>query len=250
MIRGLYKAAQGMLYEQLRLDIIANNLANANSIGYKEDKVGFNLALPSDYVPPPRVTLASKPLQNACEMPLAVLVKYHTDLSEGNIRETGNPLDFAIRGSGFFAVQTPNGVRYTRNGRFTLNSNGEIVTRGGYKVLGQNGPITLPQGSQIRVDTDGTIQIDGQVIDRFLIVDFPPTSGLSKEGGGLFVASPNIQPLPPNVQVLQGYVEDSNVDIIKEMVRMIEALRNYESYQKTIQAVDSTVQRLNEFAKA
>ena len=253
MIRGLYKAAQGMLYEQMRLDVIANNLANADSIGYKKGRIGFNLALPTNYVPPQRIILASKPLQNAGEMPLMMLTRYDVDLSEGSLKQTGNPLDFAINGEGYFSIQTPNGVRYTRDGRFSIDANGYLVTRNGYKVLGQNGPINLGVGSQIQVSRDGTVRVNGRVVDKLLIVDFPPTrggGGLSKEGSGLLVAPSNLQPLPPNVEVLQGYLEGSNVDIVKEMVQMIEALRNYESYQRTIQAIDSTVQQLNEFAKA
>ncbi|HID56417.1 TPA: flagellar hook-basal body protein, partial [Candidatus Poribacteria bacterium] len=232
---------------------IANNLANANSIGYKKGRVGFNLALPTNYVPPQRIILASKSLQNAGEMPLMMLTRYNVDLSEGSFKQTGNPLDFAINGKGYFSIQTPNGVRYTRDGRFSIDANGFLVTRNGHRVLGQNGPINVGGGSQIQVSKGGTIRVDGRVVDRFLIVDFPPTrggGGLSKEGNGLLIAPANLQPLPPNVEVLQGYLEESNVDIVKEMVQMIEALRNYESYQKAIQAIDSTVQQLNEFAKA
>ena len=158
-------------------------------------------------------------------------------------------MDFAINGSGFFVIETSKGLRYTRDGRFTLNSQGELVTLDGHRVMGTGGPIVIPQRGEIKVDRSGTIRVNGRVVDTFLIVDFPPTGGISKEGENRFTVSSNLQPLPSNVEVLQGYVEESNVEIVKEMVEMIATLRNYESYQKAIQAMDSTVQQLNEFAK-
>ncbi|RKY05243.1 flagellar basal-body rod protein FlgF [Candidatus Poribacteria bacterium] len=251
MIRGLYKAAQGMLYRQRKLDVIANNLANASSTGYKRSMVGFNAAYPTNFAPAPRLILASLPLRNADHMPELMIMRYGVDFSQGPIRETGNPLDFAINGRGFFVIQTPNGVRYTRDGRFALNANGELVTLNGDKVLGQNGPITIPKGGSIHVDKSGRIYVDGKYVDTLLIVDLP-LSSLAKEGKVRFAAvgTTTPQPIPANAEVLQGFLEDSNVDIVREMVEMIETLRCYESYQKAIQAFDSTVQQLNEFAKA
>lgn len=251
MISGLYKAAQGMLYEQFRLDVVANNLANANSVGYKKDRVGFNMTLNTDQIDPnQKIILTSGVYGQDREPPVLMLTRYRMDLSEGAFRETGNKLDFAIKGSGFFSFETPDGTRYTRNGQFTMNANGEIVTQSGNRVLGQNGAIVIPAGKDFQVSEKGEILVGGQVIDRFQIVDFPPTGGLSKEGNGAIIASANIRALPANVQVMQGYLEDSNVDIVKEMVQMIEALRNYEGYQKTLQAIQDTIQNLNEFAKA
>jgi flagellar basal-body rod protein FlgG len=238
-----------MLYEQYRLDVIANNLANASSVGYKKDRIGFNASITPDRTRQEEIVLASSPSVNSSSVPTLMLARYSMDLSEGNYRQTASKLDFAIRGSGYFTIETPDGVRYTRNGQFTLNPDGEIVNQSGCKVMGLNGPIVIPSGKEFQVSEQGEISVDGNAIDRFLITDFPPNGQLRKEGKGMLMAEPGAKALPANVQVLQSHLEESNVDVVKEMIFMIEALRSYESYQKTMQSIVETIQNLNDFAK-
>jgi len=256
MVRGLYKATQGMLYESMRLDVTSNNLANANTHGYKKGRIGINSSFETFYDIQVKLILASeageeisplKPSENAYEPPTLMYTHYDIDYSEGTSRHTENPLDIAIQGSGFFCIQTPNGLRYTRDGGFTLNANGHLVTQSGYEVLGKNGPINL-QGGKVEIDETGGVFVDKVQIDTLRIADFPKPYQLTKIGDNLFQPSnANVQEIfAANAKIMQGYIEDSNVEIVKEMVQMIESLRNYESYQKMIQSIDETVQQIND----
>lgn len=171
--------------------------------------------------------------------------KIATDYTSGSLIETGNKLDIALKGDGFFKVQTPNGVAFTRDGSFTLNANGELVTNEGYAILGQNGPIVLGQHS-FEVNEYGDIIIEGQVENRLDIVRIDNKEYLRKQGNNLYRIIDNIQPqeAPFEGQVLAGYLETSNVNTIKEMVNLITAQRSYESNQKVIKTQDELLEKV------
>lgn len=235
MVRGLYIAAEGMLARQTAQDVIASNLANANTNGFKADRLVFQTAL-ERMVIRPSASIGS--LSGG-----AVVSGTFADLSQGSIQTTGNPFDLALVGEGFFAIQTPNGVRYTRNGAFQLNEEGVLVTRRGEPVLGSRGPVQLSSTGSIRFEADGTVLVDGTPVDQLLIV----TGRLNKEPSGLFVG--NATPLE-NPTLVSGALESSNVSVVAEMIAMIEVMRAYEAAQRVIRAHDEALaQAVGELAQ-
>ncbi len=179
------------------------------------------------------------------------LERIETNFQQGQLQTTDNILDFAIRGEGFFVVETQEGIKYTRDGSFKLNEYNELVTSEGYKVQGQYGTIIL-EGEDIGVDSDGNILVDGEIIDRFEIHNIKNYRDLRKTGEGLFEMEDGIEAELENFegQILQGRLEGSNVDPIKEMVEMMTLYRGYESNQKMIKAYDETISKaVNEVGK-
>jgi len=173
-----------------------------------------------------------------------LLESTYTDLQAGALQHTRNPLDLAIEGEGFFAVQTPRGVRYTRNGAFQLNAEGVLVSREGYPVLSERGePIRVPRGANLTIGEDAVVRINETPAARLQIVG----GNLTKDADGLFAG--NATPLA-KPRLVVGALEASNVNLIREMVSMIEIIRAYESHQKVIQAHDETLNRaINELPK-
>jgi flagellar basal-body rod protein FlgF len=241
MVSGLQTAASAMSAQLERLAVLANNLANVTAAGYKADRPEFFQLLTS-----PRAAGSVSPTGSAAplqELPGDVVTR--TDFSPGSVRETGNPLDVAIEGSGFFVVRTAAGVRLTRNGAFTRSTDGLLVTVDGAPVLGPgNGTIQLPEQGRIAIDEQGQITVDGAPISSLLVVDPPNPERLTKEGGTRFVAPAELA-LPPaeRATVRQGALEQSNVNPIATLVDMIDALRVYEAAQRTARGVDETLGR-------
>lgn len=235
MIPGLYTAIAGMMNQQTMMEVIANNLANAGTTGYKRDELSFGGVL-NDLMGPVdpynRLTLDEFTAQ------------FTTDFSLGPIRYTGKALDLAIDGDGFFVIQHPGGIRYTRDGNLLTNDNGLLVTAEGYPVLGQQGTITLPSTQDVYVDNEGQITINGRVIDKIMIVDFPKPYQLIKGGNNTFI-NQGQAPFDSSARIRQGYLEMSNANPVYEMVKMIEAMRVYEAYQKTIQLFNDTLEQTN-----
>jgi flagellar basal-body rod protein FlgG len=217
MDRGLYIAASGMLAEQVRQDQIANDLANASTAGYKADRTAqatFGQLLLTN-----SVTGASVGSQSTAVQVTSVV----TDFSPQPLKDTGEPLDFAINGDGFFSVQTAAGTRYTRNGQFTADANGRLVTLTGDPVLGRNGrPVT--------------VGADGKVDPRALSV--VNLTDPRKQGDNLVAGTPAGQ---STAQVRAGALEGSGADPTQAMVDMIASTRAYESGQKVIQTIDETL---------
>ncbi len=256
MISGLYTAASGLISETYKQDVIANNLANVNTTGYKKDRALY-ITFPTVFLYrindekmkiPGAVT--ADVLTPIGEMGRGVQLRYDgiqpVITEEGSYIETQNKLDFAIKGNGMFVVNTPFGIRYTRDGSFTLDNDHKLVTKNGYTVLGNRGEITL-EGTEIYVDEAGNIFMDGQEIDSLKIALFDEQSKLRKQGDNLFYLLDGGL-LPENeegsdIQIKQGYIETSNVNVVREMVDMITAYRSYEASQKTIQAQDQTLNR-------
>ncbi|MGI6604908.1 MAG: flagellar hook-basal body protein [Firmicutes bacterium] len=236
MLRGLYTAAAGMMAQQQRLDVVANNLANAATPGYRAD-VAVTAATPGLFI-----QRLHDALDNFSRRPVPVgFLGTGAAVSEvamlergGSLKETGNPHDFALAGDGYFVVNTPRGVRYTRNGSFQVNALGELTTSEGYQVLTRS-------GAPARAD-------DPNLVTDLAVAVEPRGAALTKEGNSLFASE---QPLPLGEgTVLQGVLEEANVTAVEAMVELISAMRAYEAGQKAIQTQDQTLDKLlNEVAK-
>lgn len=244
MIRGIYTAASGMLAETTRTDTIANNLANGNTTGYKKD-----IAISKDFASILIHRINDGQNQETIgKLGLGTLIdEIATIQTGGSMRPTGNTLDFAVDGKGYFAVETAAGVRYTRNGAFSRNRQDELVTGDGYRVLGKNGPIRIPDG-KVTVDETGRMTVDGVEAGQLRLVDFADERQLIKEGASLFSAPNNGQ--AASGKVAQGVLEQSNVNIVSEMVNLIAGYRAYEVNAKTVQAHDQLLDKaVNEVGK-
>jgi flagellar basal-body rod protein FlgF len=218
MDRGLYIAASGMLAEQIRQDQIANDLANAATPAYKGDRTAqsqFGDLLLANSTSGAVVGTQSTAVQ---------VDTIQTDFTPKPSRDTGEPLDFAITGEGFFSVQTAQGVRYTRNGQFTVSPQGLLVTASGDPVLGRGGR-TLQVGADGRVDP--------------LALDLVTLTGARKEGDNLVVGTPGGG--PAGSQVRAGALETSGADAARSMVDMIASLRSFEAGQRVITTIDETL---------
>ncbi len=236
LIRGITSAASGMLAQLAQQDITANNLANVNTAGYKRDAPRFSAFLSGAQG---AATTTSIDTQSAA------------DFQQGAIQETGEPFHLALEGDGFFTLQTPAGTAYTRNGAFTLNKDGYLVTASGDFALGAGGPIHLT-GTDFTVDGTGQITQKRAVVDTLRLAQFPDNAALVKTGGSLWLAPGGVAPgAAIGVTVHQGGLEGSNVSAVREMVSMITGLRAYEASQKAVQAQDETLDKLvNEVGRA
>jgi flagellar basal-body rod protein FlgG len=235
MVNGLYTASRAMTNILAKQDIHAQNIANASTNGFKmarlvntaEVKVGRNDG----------GELREREYQQVSEVA--------TSFAQGPMVNTGNEFDLALTSPGFFMVEADDGVRYTRNGGFSLNSFGELVTLSGKRVLDEGGqPIVAKNGGDVRFMDDGSVYVDGQKSAKLGIVDFADTRKLRYGQDGCFgnldpAGNPPIA--PANVGVKSGFLEGSNADPINTMVNMIADYRNYEAAQKAMHAVDETL---------
>ena len=246
MIRGIYTGASGMLAESMRTDVISNNLANVNTAGFKKD-----VAVTKDFA-----NMLLTRVNDGAEAPVigsigvGVMVdEVATIQSSGMMKTTGNDFDMAIEGKGFFTVETPQGIRYTRNGTFAKNIQGELITQDGYRVLGQNGSIRI-QGSKMIVSDDGSVSVDNQRVGKLQLVEFGNEKQLVKEGSSLFALPPGQTGTPATGGVRQGVLEMSNVNVIGEMVNLISNYRTYEVNGKVVQSHDQLLDKaVNEVGK-
>jgi len=247
MIRGIYTTATGMMASEQRLDVIANNLANASTAGFRRDGVNFSEACEREMCADGGLgqslgTLGSGPTATG----------QYTDFSPGPVTPTGNALDVAIdspKAAFAVEVQQPNGTTqtyYTRDGSFTLNASRQLVDKAGYPVLDDSGrPITLPQGVA-NISADGTVSVDGKSVAKIGVY----SGQFVKAANGLFTPAVGANGLPVDPQALSGTtlktqcVEGSNVDTIKSMIDMITTNRSYELAQKSIQKQDDSTQKL------
>ncbi len=222
---------------QRELDVVANNVANLNTTGFKAGGALFE-----QYLMP----VARDNTFNGADTRLNFVQDRATwlDLGQGTIQQTGNPLDVAIDGSGFLVVQTPRGERYTRNGALQINATGELVTSEGFQVLGESGPITFQTSDRdITINADGSIRVregSSATADssrgKLRLMEFATPQQLQKDGASLFVAGANMQPQPAaESRVVQGAVEKSNVQGVLEMTRLIEVSRAYSEVAAILQ---------------
>jgi len=217
-----------------------SNLANASTIGYKRRVTAFSQELQ-------RQMAVGTEAANAVSQ-----VNSHTtlDFGQGAIAQSSNPMDLAIQGEGFFAIQTPTGEMYTRNGCFRLSDNRQLVDANGHLVAGDGGPITVPSTtdvSQLHVGTDGTVSTGDTVLGKIKVVTFAKEDvpKLLSLGMGIYQAPPDVSPSPAtNTTIAQGYRESSNVNVVEELVNMITVSRMYEAGVKTIHTEDERLKTL------
>lgn len=252
-MKELYTALAGAVAREKQLAIVTNNLANANSVGFKRENTLFQVL-------PPQPDLKTMALSADPGLNLPTPRQWipgaqeytriggtTTDFSTGTLRETGDPLDFALdaqkpgQGAAFFAVQTPQGTCYTRAGNFALNAKKEVITRHGDHVLAKNGrPLTMDDAN-VRVSSAGEVMAKGGAVGALNLVYVAHPEQLQKVGNDLFAAGQaQVRPVTPadGVVVHQGSLEMANVNVVDELVRMIDLQRSYEAAQKTIQSMD------------
>lgn len=227
----LYTAYSGMKAQLDALDVLANNLANANTTGFKEDRVFFEMFSQSV-----NGSNEGDPVGKAVKSP--VQANKTLNPSEGAMTLTNGDLDLAINGDGFLVVNTPQGIRYTRNGNLHLNAQSVLTTVDGFPVLGASGsPITLGQG-QIRISEDGSVSLNNTHVDQLKIVAFDNVSTLQKEGNSLLLSKAGQSAeKPSSATIKSGYLEQSNVDPVSSLVQMVELSRNFEAMQKSVSLV-------------
>ena len=221
------------------LNIVANNIANANTTGFKREGMVFQ-----EYL--------NKPAHDKQQFSFVQGAGLARDLSDGALHTTGNSFDLGLSGEGYFVVETPQGQRFTRNGRFQMNAEGNLTTAQGYQVLSGGAPINIPQDQgRLNVSKDGTISTDEGEIGKVDVVKFDDPRELKKAAGGLYLTTQPPQ-AAENYTIQQGMLEDSNVEPILEMTRMMTLNREYSSIQKFTQAEDQrikkAIQRLGQFS--
>lgn len=263
MIRALYTAASGMTAQQLNVDNIANNLANANTTGFKMRQVQFEDLIYQNMLQPGAYAAQQTNVPAGLQLGLGTRAAGNDIiLTQGNLSSTGNPLDLAIQGRGFFQVQLPSGeLAYTRSGSFQVDRSGNIVTADGNLVQPQ---ITVPANAQsITIAQDGTVsftianQTATQKAGQIQLANFQNPAGLNSIGNSLFTAtdaSGEAQIAAPGSSegvgtIMQGYVEQSNVDVVQEFVNLIQSQRAYEANSRVVKAADEMYQQVNQLAQ-
>ncbi|MGP1450131.1 MAG: flagellar basal-body rod protein FlgG [Wolinella sp.] len=263
MMRALYTATTGMLGQQLQIDVTTNNIANVNTIGYKKQRAEFADLFHQVMEYAGSSTSETTLSPTGIEVGLGVRPTAITKIfSQGNFKETGNNLDVAITGNGFFQIQMPDGtIAFTRNGAFKLNDEGTIVNSDGYQLVPQ---ITVPEdATKINIGTDGTVsvlqgnQTEVNNIGQITTVTFINPSGLHSLGDNLYLntnASGNPIEDTPGLngfgQLRQGFIEMSNVQLVEEMTDLIVGQRAYEANSKSIQTADSMLQIVNSLKRS
>lgn len=268
MNEGLYIAASGGTKQLKKLDLIGNNVANAVTQGFKRDLLLYNSVLPAQNhqgiggLGPAALDM---PVGGPSTVAYVEVVRSMTDFSQGSLISTENPFDVALEGEGFFVLDTPLGERYTRNGSFSLDADGQLVDPLGNLVVNltgakrnsENEPIFIPSGiKEITIDQEGLVygELDNELVvfGQVKVVNFRNKNDLLKEGNGIFKNSNprNVPEIWDEVKVLQGYKETSNVNALQEMTQMIETVRTLEAYQKIIQSIDEAdEQSVNNLAR-
>lgn len=219
------------------LDVVANNIANINTTGFKANGAVFE-----EFIG--RTARQGDLSRRDAQVSFVRDRATWTDMTQGSMERTGNPLDVAVKGKGFMTVQTPNGERFTRNGAFQVNNAGQLVTGEGYQVMGENGPITMqPNDRDIRISADGTISVrEGDNVDveaqrgRLRMTSFDNPGLLRKDGSSTFSAPNGVNALPDTTsEFMQGSIEKSNVNSVMEMTRMIDVTRTYSQVASMLQ---------------
>ena len=240
MENSIYVAMSRQMALQRQLDVTSNNIANMNTTGYKNQRMLF-----TEYLEKPGLHEKVSFVQDRAVV---------RDLSNGPMTQTGNPLDLALTGQGYFTVDTASAPRYTRAGNFRINHKRQLVDAGGLPVLSNNGqPITLPAGtSDVKVSGDGTVSTELGPVAKLNIVTFKTEQLMTEVGNGLYVTDEQPQPAPVETKVAQGLLEGSNVKPVVEMTQMIDIQRQYMSAQKMMdnehERIRTMLQRLGRTA--
>jgi len=263
MIRALYSAASGMAAQQLNVDNIANNLANANTVGYKTRRAQFQDLMYQSLIQPGSSAGQSTIVPAGLQLGLGTRASSNEIIfQQGAFTSTSNPLDMVIQGNGFFQINQPGGtLAYTRAGNFQLDATGNIVTSNGNQLVPQ---ITIPATAQsVNIATDGTVsyslpnQVAAQVAGQITVANFQNPAGLNSIGQSLYLPSdasgaPIVGP-PGGTEgqgtILQGYVEQSNVSVVDEFINLITSQRAYEANSKVVKAADDMYSQVNNLTK-
>lgn len=273
-MKNIWVPLSGQIAQQRKVETIANNIANANTAGFKKDRLAFKehltaLTKGADTIDLPRKEWSPQDFYRSqgAENSFVKVDGSFIDFEQGALNPTNNPLDFALNGKGFFEVLTPNGIRFMRKGNFSLNQNGEVVTSSGFKVLGaldsdnsdkttetsiNDRVLKIPTNSKFSVSKEGDVFSAQGKVGKFSVVEFKDIQALRKEGHSLFInnANNNINRSEILTTVNQGFVEGSNVNAIKEMSELINAHRHFENIQKAINTYDSmSKQAINDIAQ-
>ncbi|MCB0412958.1 MAG: flagellar basal-body rod protein FlgF [Bdellovibrionales bacterium] len=257
--KGIYTALSGAMAQSQRLDTIANNIANTNTASFKKDKQTFYEYLTAAEKNPDSIQTTKVPASiesfyelNGADRGFVDSSGTYTDFTQGQLKPTGNKLDVALQGKGFFEILTPNGPRLTRNGQFQVDANGRLVTRQGYPVLSEG--TGDPQQRTIQLNSNNvTVSYSGEIYEgndlaaKFALLNVVNPESLKKSGQSFYDYKENMNPIlqaADEVQTKQGFVEASNVNIVTEMTDMINATRTFESTQKAIKAFDQINQKL------
>ena len=245
MVRGLYTAWTGLYNEQKRLDVIANNIANSATTGYKQEGVtsqSFDDML--------AIKVRDYSVRNdeiIGSMSLGVKVgEVYTNYGQGSVRSTGNTYDLALDGAGFFTMRVTDTagndhIRYTRAGNFTITQEGYVTDADGNRLQSEAGDLIVPTDAEIIFDRDGSVIANGEVIDKITIKDFADYNYLKKYADTMYEPVDGATEIEATGSVLQGWLEQSNVNVVKEMTQMIAITRAYEANQKIVQTMDKTL---------
>ena len=246
MQNALYVGVSSQMALQRELDVIANNMANVSTSGFKARSARFQ-----EYLMP----TASADSFAAQDRRVSFVIDQGTalDLGQGPVEQTGNPLNVAVSGSAFIAVQGPQGERYTRNGAFELNAQGQLTTSDGYPVIGDGGPITVsPQETGVAIGTDGTVSTNLGIRGKVKLVTFANPRGLKNEGANLYASSEPTKPAGAEGRLVSGALERSNVRPVIEMTRLMDVNRTYAMVSSMISRLDdlrgTAIRRLSDAA--
>jgi flagellar basal-body rod protein FlgF len=235
MDSGYYAAATALVSRTQELDTIANNLANASTVGFRAQENIFSSVLAD------ASNVSGSSLNQAINN-YGILSGTTLDLSQGALQKTGNDLDMAIQGPGYFVVQTANGPEYTRNGSFQVSARGQLVTDTGDAVMGDKGVITMVPGP-VSISADGTISSNGAVTGKLRIVEFPHGTKLTSAGGTYYAAPAKTAVPATKSDVRQGMLESSNVNPILDMVELVTAQRSAEMMQRALSMFNSEIDK-------
>lgn len=250
MLDGMRMATQGMMQAQDKQEVVANNLANVGNVGYRKEGLvveSFSKILAAEVGAPGEPTGNSQ-IENHGRL----LSHSATFLSQGALKESGSQFDMALddNGKGFFTIQTPNGMQFTRAGNFQLSTSGHLVTADGSFVMGQKGPIKI-QGNDMKISDSGVVTSNGKEVDRLLVSRVEDTKALQRAGANNFASSEKHSVIATNdFKVKQGFLEQSNFNALTEMVDLMQTARQFEANQKALQSHDARLNKaVNELGR-
>ena len=228
MDAGIFSAVSGSMAAQTRLDALANNLANANTPGFKAERVLQRAEKAGEIAPPPTA------------IPTPVTREFvQTDFTQGPVNQSDNPLDVALAGEGFFVVKTERGERLTRSGNFTIDAEGYLATSDGSRVQGTSGDISIPE-SPVVIASDGTVRAGEQRVGQLRVVTVEKVEALLRENGTRFAPGAQVPADAPvgSVRIIQGAVEGANLSPVEGLVSLIETVRGFETYMRAAERLD------------
>ena len=249
MHEGIYIAASAGIKQGKKMEVIANNLANVNTTGYKRDRLAFKELMPP--FPPDSGLEAGKNVllpadKSNSNVSYVAVTEQYIDHKSGELMQTGAPLDLALNGEGYFSVQTQEGINYTRNGNFRLDTANRLVNQKGEPLLNeQNQSIVINSpGDTISIDSNGNIFVGRGLVNsnvgKIKVTNFEDKNSLEKIGDGQYrQTNPEAKEKPADGKISQGFLENSNVSSVEEMTDMLATLRLFETYQKMILSIDS-----------